>query len=1483
MPARRLLAAAAVAVAGAAALAYLAAEREQLRSGEQRRLAGLARTVDANLVQLLAAARAALEAQSAALRALPPGPGGAVVPPPALAARLQELVAVMPGVRTISWIDSTGRVVASNRADAVGLDLSSFGHIRSAMASTGARDMVVAVPYRTPLGVFTTTLAMAVRDDAGRLLGVTTVVLDPAYFETVLRSVLYADDMWAWVAHGDGRVLIFSPVEAGEPGLDLAVPGTLFNRHRASGAVHAEIEGPSPIDPAPRLAALRTVQPAHLAMDRPLVVALTRSSAAVLVPWRRQAALVGLLWLLLAAGSAAAVAVAERRSREAAQRSRERRVEAERLTLALAGAELALWDLDVPSQRCTVNDRWWQMLGEAPRPGPIGEQEWQLHVHPEDLQHVQALQLEHEQGRTPAFEAVYRMRHAQGHWIWVLDRARAVERDEQGQALRLVGTHMDISERVAAEQALRDSEQRLAITLHCIGDAVIATDPQGRITRLNATAERLTGWPAAQALGRPLAEVFHIFGARNRVPVADPVALVLERGQTVGLANDTVLRARDGTEYQIADSAAPIRDAEGAVVGVVLVFSDVTEQYRTVQALREREHELRALTEAIPGPLVRLDRRSRYRFANAAYRRWFGMGMPEIVGRSTHDVLGAEGDARVQRQLQRVLAGETVRYEATIDTAELGRRQALVELMPDRDAQGQVQGFFGAVTDLTDLRSAEMALRERERSSRELLEVLNSGVIVHAPDTRIVLANPAASRILRLSPEQLLGRDAIDPAWRFLEEAGTPMDPARFPVNQVIATRAPLKDFVVGLQLPGGEPPAWALCNAFPVLDTQGGLHEVVVTFSDITERQRAGQALRASEQRLRLATRLARVGGWRVPVSGGQPVAEAPILLSADLLGLLGLADAAPLRLAGGLREVAEPGRGQLQAQLVACAAQGEPIDLHIEFGRQGRMLHLHVIGEAERDEAGRIVALQGAVQDVSEQHRAQQELSATLAAVPDLLFDIDIEGVIHGQHSPRHELLYTEPGNFLGRRVQDLLPTEAVAVILAALQAAHAHGHSQGLQYELPLRDGPHWFELSVSRKPVAAGEVPRFIALARDISDRKHAEVRRRELEGQLRVAQKMESIGTLAGGIAHDFNNILAAILGNLALAREDLGPGHPALPSLEQVHKAGLRARSLVQQILAFSRSQPQQLQVQPLQPVLDETLALLRATLPASVRLQVAVAEPPLRVEADATQLQQVLMNLCTNAWHALPEGRGLVEVGLEALPPGSDRVPPLPVPAAQGVAHLWVRDDGKGMDEATRQRIFDPFFTTKPVGQGTGLGLAVVHGIVHAHHGAITVDSEPGRGSCFHLWFALAAPHAVAGDVPVAALPRGAGQGQQLLYVDDDEVLTLMVQQLLQRAGYRVQVCASAQQALEIVRGGTPPVELVVSDFNMPEMSGLDLAEALRTLRPGLPVIISSGYLTQELGERAERAGVRALMKKENTLEELTALVQRVLAAPRG
>ena len=410
-----------------------------------------------------------------------------------------------------------------------------------------------------------------------------------------------------------------------------------------------------------------------------------------------------------------------------------------------------------------------------------------------------------------------------------------------------------------------------------------------------------------------------------------------------------------------------------------------------------------------------------------------------------------------------------------------------------------------------------------------------------------------------------------------------------------------------------------------------------------------------------------------------------------------------------------------------------------------------------------------------------------------------------------------------------------------------------------------------------------VPMLRMAVLDISDRKAAEADRQMYEAQLRHVQKMESIGTLAGGIAHDFNNILGAILGNVDLARSELPEGHPALVNLGEIHRAGSRARNLVRQILTFSRRQPQELRTQALGPVIEETHKLLRATLPAGVEVKVVNTEAPVYVQADATQIQQVLMNLCTNAWHALRDGTGRITIGLEAVwldDAAAHRLGEL-VPGPY--AHLWVQDNGVGMDERTRERIFEPFFTTKPVGRGTGLGLAVVHGILSAHHGGIDVDTAPGQGSTFHLYFpCVERPAEVDTAEAAPALPTR-GHGEHVLYVDDDETMILVAEGVLLRAGYRVSVFHDSREALQALREHPEAFDCVVTDFNMPELSGLDIAHEMAQIRPDMPVVISSGNITEELRDHARRSGVKGLLEKQNTSQDLSGLLGRILSRSAG
>jgi len=296
---------------------------------------------------------------------------------------------------------------------------------------------------------------------------------------------------------------------------------------------------------------------------------------------------------------------------------------------------------------------------------------------------------------------------------------------------------------------------------------------------------------------------------------------------------------------------------------------------------------------------------------------------------------------------------------------------------------------------------------------------------------------------------------------------------------------------------------------------------------------------------------------------------------------------------------------------------------------------------------------------------------------------------------------------------------------------------------------------------------------------------------------------------------------------------------------------------------------------------------MLRAAMPAQVELLVDLPDTPVHVRADATQVQQIVMNLCTNAWHALPAGRGRIEVGLEVEEAGagasSDAASGWPPALSAGPrAHLWIADNGSGMDEATRARVFEPFFTTKQVGQGTGLGLAVVHGIVSGHGGAIAVNSAPGVGSRFDLWFPLDLVPQDVVESQHGALDAPPGQGEHVLCVDDDPAMVLMVDGLLRRAGYRVTTFEQPAAALARVLADPGAFDIVVTDFNMPEMNGMELATALARAAPRLPVIITSGFISDEMRQQAGELHVGALLQKEYTLERLAGLVHAVLEQHR-
>jgi len=362
----------------------------------------------------------------------------------------------------------------------------------------------------------------------------------------------------------------------------------------------------------------------------------------------------------------------------------------------------------------------------------------------------------------------------------------------------------------------------------------------------------------------------------------------------------------------------------------------------------------------------------------------------------------------------------------------------------------------------------------------------------------------------------------------------------------------------------------------------------------------------------------------------------------------------------------------------------------------------------------------------------------------------------------------------------------------------------------------------------------------ALQSEIAERQRAEAARQHLEVQLHQVQKMEALGTLAGGIAHDFNNILAVILGYAELSLYDLAPGSNEWHNLQQILIASGRAKHLVQQILAFSRQSEQQRQPVYLQLILAETLTLLRASLPSTIELRQSLATHTGMVLADPVQLQQVVMNLCTNAEYAMRPKGGQLDICLDRVDIDATMAATLPDLRPGPHIRLTVRDTGHGMTPEVLERIFEPFFTTKGPGEGTGMGLAVVHGIITSYAGAITVASTPGQGTTFAISFPRLPDIVEVTDCSEESLPKGEGH---ILFVDDETALAKLAHAMLTRLGYDTEVYTSSRAALAAFQAAPQRFDLVITDQTMPRMTGEALTLALRHIRPDIPIILCTGF----------------------------------------
>jgi PAS domain S-box-containing protein len=795
--------------------------------------------------------------------------------------------------------------------------------------------------------------------------------------------------------------------------------------------------------------------------------------------------------------------------------------------------------------------------------------------------------------------------------------------------------------------------------------------------------------------------------------------------------------------------------------------------------------------------------------------------------------------------------------------------------IPVPDAAGRVTRLRGTLQDVTERRVTERRVRESAERDRLLWQTSTDVVLIVGEDDLVRFCNPAIERVLGWRPDEVMGQPLTMLQPERLREAH------RRGFAHYLSSGERRLDWraieIVALHRDGREIP---IEISFSDMQLDG--HRIFAAFMrDVSQRVQQQQALQRSEERYRRIVQTAEEGIWMIDVQA------VTTFVNPKMASMLGYEVAEMLGRA--MYEFMDERARDEASDNMRRRAQGISEQHDFRLRRKDgsdlwTAMSTSPIVDADGNHAGALAM----VTDITERRHAEEALRQSEERFRSLTV---LSSDWYWEQDEHFRLTQVVGGrafdNNVGlRRVLGQRPWEAGST---GMEPAEWDRHRRQLEAHEPFRDFEITHEgadgalytVSVSGEPVfdATGRFTGYRGVGRDITEQRRGQMLRLELEAQLREAQKMEAIGVLAGGIAHDFNNVLAGILGNSSLALQDLSPGHPAAVSLEQIRKAGLRGRGLVQQILAFARRQPREMVSCELRPLLEECIGLLRSTVPAGVTLEIALSEQRLFVMADPTQIEQVLMNLCTNAWHSLGGKPGRVAVKLADVELDAATARQLGAGLAPGAyARIAVEDNGRGMDAATRARIFEPFFTTKPVGEGTGLGLAVAHGIIAAHSGAIRVQTAPGQGSTFEIYLPRSAETPPV-DRPQPLEMALRGHGERVLYIDDDEVMVVMVERLLERLGYRVTCLHDPARAIEFVRAAPREIDIVVSDLNMPELSGLDVARALNAIRPELPVIISSGNLPDQLQAEARLAGVRALVHKQYTLEELGGVIHWVLA----
>ena len=1024
--------------------------------------------------------------------------------------------------------------------------------------------------------------------------------------------------------------------------------------------------------------------------------------------------------------------------------------------------------------------------------------------------------------------------------------------DEQGRIIGILSSGEDITSRVEAERKIRESEHRYRRFVDHVPDALLIHDQEGRIIDANNRACRMLRYNRQELLALRIKDIDRELGWEEATRF--PAEIAREKGVPFVLQRN--LYRSDGSVLPSEVKVAFFEEADEPLY--IVVVRDISERLIQQRRLRDNKNLLRIIIDSIPDIICIKDGKGRWLLANRFTLDLFNLVDVDYRGKRDREL--ADYTDPVYRKsffaCEKTDAAAwnkraPVRHEESIPDSDGQTKIFAVYKIPIFHGDGRKKALVVIGHDITDQKKVE-------EKYRQLFEQSPLSYISSTMDGTIQAVNRSVGKTFGYAAEDLIGHNFVE----FL----TPESREDFQVNY--------PRFLETGNFSGADYEVYRSDGSVATIqvtstvirDEAGKPVSVQSIILDVTRQRIIEAQMRESEARYRLLFERAPVGIIHY---------DTDLHVTACNENYLNLMNTSRDEIMGfDIRTL----RDKRVIPVFEAALKGEEAHWEGEYQRTlyDGTAYVSLRTAPLMDGEGNIQGGIGIMVDLSKQKRAETEKSRFMSAIEQATETIvitDTSGAIEYVNPAFESMTGYTAEEAQGRNPSMLRSGRHDAQFYRDLWHTIQEGKVWKGHIVNRKKDGT-LFEEDVTISPVRnqEGRITNYVAVKRDVT-------REVALKKQLNQAMKMEAIGTLAGGIAHDFNNILSAVLGYAEMVDIQLEEDHPAREDVAQIITAGHRATDLIRQILTFSRQEEEELRPVKLQFIIKEALKLLRSSLPSSIELHQDIDSSCGSVLADPTSVHQVLINLCTNAKQAMTGGSGSLSVRLAEVDGGSLSLPAIPeTMRGRRWVMLSVHDTGRGMDAQVRERIFDPFFTTKKQGQGTGLGLSVVHGIVKSHDGEILVESEPGRGTTFYVFFPLVKEDEQPSEHDLTT--EIIGGTEHILLVDDEPLLVDLMERSLSLLGYKIDSFTDSASALAWIEKHEHEIDLIITDMTMPGMTGAELAERVLRRNPTMPIILCTGYSEEMDAQRARELGIRRFVAKPVDNRELALTIRDVLDA---